>query len=350
MKVAFILPSLKNSAPINVAIAIAFKLVNCNNSVDVFYLSNEIGINLYPSINYKKISFFSKLDWAKYDVVHSHMLRPDLFIFLRKPLFTSVKTVSTIHNYVFPELNNYYNRATSYVFGCLWIIIWMRFNKLITLTKHASNYYSKLSINKNIDFVHNGRDILINYDSINRNDFNLITDLKSKFKYVIGVYCALIKRKRIDILIKHLSRTDLGCLVILGEGKEYTNLQNLVINLNLRERVIFLGNKNNAHQYNCLFDVYALPSEDEGFGLALIEAALHKKKIICSNIEVFHEIFNENCVTYFDLKDEKSIDNAIKSALANDNNSNNAYEKAIKFYSEEVMAENYTRIYKNLIF
>lgn len=349
MRIAFILPSLKNSAPINVAFAIAKKLSESGNFVSIFYLKNDIGINLDPNIEFKKISFMSNFDWTSFDIIHSHMLRPDLFVFLRKPLLSNVKTLSTIHNYVYPELKSYYNSLISCIVGRIWLIAWGRFNKLITLTNHASDYYRKLSFFKNIEFVHNGRDIVINYDSIDEYDFKLITSLKHKYGHIIGAYCALVKRKRIDILIKHISRTKFGCLVVLGEGKEYENLIKLANNLNVNDRVIFLGNKYNAHQYNCLFDVYVIPSEDEGFGLALIEAALHNQNIVCSNIDVFNEIFDDNCVTFFDLNDENSIDDAINSALKDKVKANNAKNRALKYYSEKVMAENYFKIYKKLL-
>ncbi len=349
MRIAFILPSLKNSAPINVAIAIAINLSKNGDCVDVYYLRNDIELDYYPGINYRYITFFDKFIWADYDIVHSHMLRPDLFVFLRKPLITKSKCISTIHNYVFPELRNYYNRFISYLFGNIWLILWFRFDMLITLTKHSLKYYKNISMNKNLDFVYNGRDIIIDYNSVDIHDIALINELKSKYGYVIGVYCALIKRKRVDILINHLSRTQNGCLIILGDGKEREKLQDLVDESNLNDRVKFLGKKINAHQYNFLFDIYAIPSEDEGFGLALIEAALHKKNIICSNIEVFKEIFDEKCVTFFDLQNESTIDNAIQNALLDKTKSKYAFYKATQFYSTNAMTNRYKQLYEKLL-
>lgn len=345
MRVAFILPSLRNSAPINVALAIAQKLIIKGHLVDIFYLRNDVELNFIPAINYKYISFFSRFNWSNYDIVHSHMLRPDLFIFIRKPIFLKTKVITTIHNYVYPELKSYYNILTSYLFGTIWLILWTRFDLLVTLTKHSLNYYKNISINKKLDYVYNGRDIVVNHNSIEIKDIELINSLKRNYKYVIGTYCALIKRKRVDILISHLTRSNFGCLIILGDGKERENLQNLVSKFNLNDRVIFLGKKNNAHQYNYLFDIYCIPSEDEGFGLALIEAALHKKNIICSNIEVFEEIFDDNSVTFFDLNNEISIDNAIITALSDESKSINAFKKASISFSENEMASKYEILY-----
>jgi glycosyltransferase involved in cell wall biosynthesis len=152
MRVAFILPSLRNSAPINVALAIAQKLIIKGHLVDIFYLRNDVELNFIPAINYKYISFFSRFNWSNYDIVHSHMLRPDLFIFIRKPIFLKTKVITTIHNYVYPELTSYYNILTSYLFGTIWLILWTRFDLLVTLSKHSLNYYKNISINKKLDY------------------------------------------------------------------------------------------------------------------------------------------------------------------------------------------------------
>ena len=146
-----------------------------------------------------------------------------------------------------------------------------------------------------------------------------------------------------------MTRSKFGCLIILGDGKERKNLQNLVSKFNLNDRVIFLGKKNNAHQYNHLFDIYCIPSEDEGFGLALIEAALHKKSIICSNIDVFNEIFDDKSVTFFDLNNEISIDTAIITALSDESKSINAFKKASISFSETEMASKYEKLYMKIL-
>ena len=51
------------------------------------------------------------------------------------------------------------------------------------------------------------------------------------------------------------------------------------------------------------------PSIDEGFGLPILEAFVNGCPILCSDIEVFHEIANDS-VIYFDPKSIKSINDA----------------------------------------
>jgi glycosyltransferase involved in cell wall biosynthesis len=51
------------------------------------------------------------------------------------------------------------------------------------------------------------------------------------------------------------------------------------------------------------------PSIDEGFGLPILEAFVNGCPILCSDIEVFHEIANDSAI-YFDPKSIKSINDA----------------------------------------
>ncbi len=58
-----------------------------------------------------------------------------------------------------------------------------------------------------------------------------------------------------------------------------------------------------------------MPSRSEGFGLALIEAIQQKIPVICSDIEVFKELFSEKEITFFKLDDTISLKKALETAL-----------------------------------
>lgn len=92
-------------------------------------------------------------------------------------------------------------------------------------------------------------------------------------------------------------------------------------------------------------------SRSEGFGLALVEAALTKASIVCSDIEVFREIFNDTQVSYFVLDDVKSLSNAIDVALSDKGvlKGIEAYTRSLEKFSGEAMADNYLHIYKSVI-
>ena len=72
-------------------------------------------------------------------------------------------------------------------------------------------------------------------------------------------------------------------LAILGDGPLESDLKQLVADLNIASQVLFLGKVPNAKQYFKAFDVFALSSDHEPFGMVLLEAMAAELPIICSN-------------------------------------------------------------------
>lgn len=72
-------------------------------------------------------------------------------------------------------------------------------------------------------------------------------------------------------------------LCILGEGKLEADLKTLVADLGLQERVSFAGQIPNARRYFKAFDVFALSSDREPFGMVLLEAMAAGVPLICSD-------------------------------------------------------------------
>jgi glycosyltransferase involved in cell wall biosynthesis len=74
-------------------------------------------------------------------------------------------------------------------------------------------------------------------------------------------------------------------LFIAGEGQLRKQLENLVKELNLQQRVIMPGNCSNIPELMTqLFDVFTLTSSFEGFGLVIVEAAAAGLHTVCSDI------------------------------------------------------------------
>ena len=97
--------------------------------------------------------------------------------------------------------------------------------------------------------------------------------------------------------------------------------------------------------------IYMMPSYSEGFGMAMVEAALGGKAIVCSDIPVFHEIFNENEVRFFTLDNTDSLQQAIHSAYINrEKLGKAAYIKANNEFTAQKMAENHKKYYDNLLY
>ena len=70
--------------------------------------------------------------------------------------------------------------------------------------------------------------------------------------------------------------------VIIGDGDNRTRLEDLVQDLGLEDRVLFLGIKRGMELATCYqaCDIFVMPSKKEGFGLVFIEAMAFGKPVV----------------------------------------------------------------------
>ncbi|MBA2929179.1 glycosyltransferase family 4 protein [Pseudomonas sp. CCUG 57209] len=348
MKICYVVPAIVNKAPILVALQLCEQMLRRGHDVTVLYFDERVDIGFLEGVRFERVSFYKKFDFSGYDIVHSHLLRADAFVFKNKSFFSSVRYVSTLHNYVEKELYFHYNKLVSVVFSFVWNVCWTRHDRLVVLSDHSMQYYSKFSYNKKLSRVYNGRDIVVNYELIEDWCAAEISNLKSKVDFLLGTYCVLTATKGVDQLVRLLAlNTRLG-LVVIGDGPEKNILQDLSVSLGVDSRCVFISSIPYAHQCNVFFDIFAMPSRSEGFGLALIEAALHSKKIVCSDIPIFRELFDEDAVSFFKLDDIVGLNAAVVQSLAEESKGSVVLSVACEKYSSFTMASNYLEVYEEL--
>ena len=182
-----------------------------------------------------------------------------------------------------------------------------------------------------------GEDIAVNY-------------LKQKGYKLLGTCAKVVKRKGISQVLLALKELSNYAFVIIGDGSEKNVLMQLVSQLGVDDRVLFLPHVDTPYNYLDDIDVYMMTSYSEGFGLAMVEAALKGKAIVCSNIPSFHEIFNETEARFFELDNISSLIEAVDDAYKRKEVlSHNAQEKATKVFTAEKMAERHMQLYEQLI-
>lgn len=81
--------------------------------------------------------------------------------------------------------------------------------------------------------------------------------------------------------LPHLPTNSL--LVIMGKGPLEKNLKQLAQDLGISESVVFTGNVPDGKKYFKAFDVFALTSDHEPFGMVLLEAMAAGLPLICSD-------------------------------------------------------------------
>lgn len=92
-------------------------------------------------------------------------------------------------------------------------------------------------------------------------------------RFILGVG-RLAYVKGFDILIEAYAKSGLTDvdLIIIGDGEERANLVCQIFNLGLRERVLLPGSRNNLQDYYSQAEMFVLPSRNEGYPNALVEA------------------------------------------------------------------------------
>ncbi len=344
LKIAVILPSLANKAPVQVAKDLTSQFVLSGANVCVYYFDDVVEVDFLCRT--ERISFFAAIDFELFDIVHSHMLRPDAYVWYRRLLKSCKKVgfVSTIHNIVEQDLYFNYGKFKSYVFSRLWRIFWSAQDELVVLNNAAQRYYKNFIGGRNTNVIYNGR-ALSTLTPLAQEDLNRLEPLHSKFR-VLGSCAVLTRRKGLDQIIRILPECREYALVVIGDGPACLELKALAVELGVAERCIFLGYRANAQSFLSQFDIYVMPSRSEGLPLALLEAAGNGLPVLCSDIEVFKEIFVSDEVSFFELENEKDLVKALKYSFDNKAVlSYNIQEKFRKNYTDKVMATRYLELF-----
>ncbi len=97
----------------------------------------------------------------------------------------------------------------------------------------------------------------------------------------------LVRQKGFDLLIEAFARCGRRhpewSLVILGEGKERSNLESLIVELGLQDSVQLAGKVSCPSQILSQADLFVLSSRFEGFPNSLIEAMANKLAVISTD-------------------------------------------------------------------
>jgi len=102
---------------------------------------------------------------------------------------------------------------------------------------------------------------------------------------LIGTMARLVPSKGVDQLIRALAHVRLtvpdAALLIVGDGPERHRLERLARTQGVEDRVHFAGTLSETHVALSVMDAFVfLPAEQEGFGLALLEAMASGRPIV----------------------------------------------------------------------
>lgn len=124
------------------------------------------------------------------------------------------------------------------------------------------------------------------------------------------------KVKRIDDVIKifyEIQKKIDAKLMMVGEGPEKAMAEDLVDELNITDKVMFLGQSNEIDKILCFSDLFLLPSEKESFGLSALEAMVNRVAVISTNTGGLPEV-NKHGVSGY-LSNVGDVEDMAKNAI-----------------------------------
>lgn len=219
-------------------------------------------------------------------------------------------------------------------------------NYLVSVSKVQIPYCRKFT-NKKIVHIPNG----INQEE---NISSLKIDQK---KYLLFAAARILRIKGCHTFLQALRHIDYnGLVLVIGDLYQDPNYKKKILALSKGLNIDFISLIKNkpvlmAYLKNAKFFIF--PSFIEGMSNILLEVASLKTPIICSNIASNLEIFDEDEVLYFEVGNPIDLAKKILWALNNEEKmkkfAKKAYQKLIKYYTWDVIAERYNSTYKKIL-
>ena len=157
--------------------------------------------------------------------------------------------------------------------------------------------------------------------------------------FIIGYLGQIVKRKNVGFLIEVISKCKSQNikLIIQGEGDEREILESKVRELNLQDRVTFLGWHDNVQIFFSMIDAFVLPSHYDDASNSLIEAISVKKIVFASNRGGNAEIlkYNEDLL-FCPLNGQTYLSHKL-DILANDDNYRRKISNHIELCQQELI-------------
>jgi glycosyltransferase involved in cell wall biosynthesis len=307
---------------------------NCSNIFDLGYS------NVYnPFCIFKIIPIL-----RNYDIVHVHLFPSFYWIaFAHWVSFSKAKLVYTEHSVINRRRNHLLLKQID-----RWV--YRNYEKVISITEAVQQeLYAFLGVQKNLDYIiPNGVDLNQIYQALSYPKSNFFIEPSclilqvSRFEYPKDQKTVI---ESINYLPKKFK------LLLVGEGDQLDACKALVQDLNLNDRVQFLGMRKDVPELLKTADIIVLSSVYEGLSLSSIEGLASGKPFVASNVSGLKEIV-EGAGLVFELGNAKELSNILQELEANQEYYNQIAircKKRVENYSIEIMIQKHLQLYQLLI-
>jgi len=158
----------------------------------------------------------------------------------------------------------------------------------------------------------------------------------------------------VEILAKVRKTGANARLIMVGDGPERSAVHHRARQLNVLEQTDFVGKQAKIADYLAIADVFLLPSEEESFGLAALEAQACEVPVVSTKVGGLPEVVSDKESGFLsDIGDtEKMASDTVK--ILSDDNLHRAFgargrELAVSRYSSELVIPQYIKFYGKVL-
>ncbi len=264
---------------------------------------HEVDVANYPVFKHPPydLSLASKIaeviDREQLDIIHAHYAMPHAICALlaKQMAKKDVRVITTLHGTDITVLGIDPSLTNLIRFG-------IEESDAVTAVSYSLRDQTKklLNIQKEIQVVHNFIDTDKLEEPSDTDKLKRRLNIQSDEKVMIHI-SNFRKVKRVQDVIHVFHRVQQSIktkLLLVGDGPEYGDAYQLVQNLGLQDKVIFMGRQDNIHDLFAMSDLNLLVSEKESFGLVLLEAMISGVPSIGSNTGGIPEVIDDGETGY----------------------------------------------------
>lgn len=334
--------------------SLPFRL-DCINP-EIYY--HEVEMSHYPVFQYPPydLALAAKMaeviDREKLDILHVHYAMPHAIsaILARNIANHDVKIATTLHGTDITVLgiDKTFKRMIKYG---------IEESDAVTAVSHSlvKQTVDKLQVEKEIDVI---------YNFVNEKEYYKKEREHIKKQYGIGPDEKVVihisnfrKVKRIQDVIYTFSKVQAEIdskLILVGDGPELQTAFEIVNKLDLKDKVLFLGKQKSISDLLSISDVKLLMSEQESFGLVLLEAMACEVATIGTNVGGIPEVIVHGETGYVvELGDTESAARyaieLLEDDLLRERYSKNALDRAQTLFNSEEIVSQYIALYDKLL-
>lgn len=246
--------------------------------------ARNLGVNLIiwripPGFNLRKIRELST--WLynnNVDIAHSHGYKFNILCaFGLKKMSPNLKTISTVHGYVFAKV---FSKMAVYQF--LDKVALCKLDHVVLVNDGLRAFWPFKWLGKKVTFIPNGlKDI----------DINPASPANGRRFLAIG---RLSVEKQFETLVHCIASIDNASLTIMGEGPKRNDIEELIEKYEIRNRIFLKGFVDNPAKFFSDFDALVISSSTEGLPMVLLEAMRSGLPIIATPVGAIPYVLGEN--------------------------------------------------------